>query len=475
MQYVSTRGDKNARAFTDISFTAFAPDGGLWMPDEVPQVTPEKLHTWLGTDYAGLAFEIFHLFAPEIPRRDLWTLCRDAYQPKEFSFRRNPFDAEAVTPVTWLRDGVALLELSNGPTLAVDDLSLRFASLYLQRVLPEDKRPRILLGATSGDMGASAAHHFANIPGVDLVLVSPKDRMSQCQARILYNETAPNIHHLVGEGTFDDCQDLVNRVLADEEFCRENRIGAINSTLWMRIVSHLVYYFWSYLQAVDRVGEEVVYAVPAGNFGNAYAGWLAKRMGLPIMRLIVATNENDTFDRFVRTGVYRPRPSSETIQTTSPSMDISRAANVERFLYSFLKGDSRRVRELMVLLEDTGEFSLSAEEFARLRRCGLSSGSSDHPNRLEIIEEMFVNHHVFVDPHTADALYSGIILHPVGVKTLCLETVQPVKFPRMVRAATGHNPEWPFGYKEPPEVVTPPASHALSEEWLRGAVSEIGL
>ena len=264
MQYVSTRGDKKARAFTDISFTAFAPDGGLWMPDEVPQVTPEKLHTWLGTDYAGLAFEIFHLFAPEIPRRDLWTLCRDAYQPKEFSFRRNPFDAEAVTPVTWLRDGVELLELSNGPTLAFDDLSLRFASLYLQRVMPEEERPRILLGATSGDMGASAAHHFANIPGVDLVLVSPKDRMSQCQARILYNETAPNVHHLVGEGTFDDCQDLVNRVLADEAFCREHRIGAINSTLWLRIVSHLVYYFWSYLQAVDRVGEEVVYAVPAG-------------------------------------------------------------------------------------------------------------------------------------------------------------------------------------------------------------------
>lgn len=472
MHYVSTRGDKNARSFTDISFEAFAPDGGLRVPAEVPVVPLDKLQTWRGLDYAGLAFEIFHLFAPEIPRRDLWMLCRDAYQPKDFPYRRNPFEAEAVTPVTWLRDGVALLELSNGPTLAFDDLSLRFASLFYQRILSEEKRPKVLLGATSGDMGAAAAHAFANVPGVELVLLSPEGRMSKCQARILYRETAPNVHHVVGTGTFDDCQDLVNRVLADEAFVKAHRVGAINSTLWLRIVSHIVFYFWSYLQAVDHIGEEVVYAVPAGNFGNAFAGWFAKKMGLPILRLIVATNENDTFDRFVRTGVYKPRPSSETIQTSSPSMDISRAANMERFLHSILDGNTRRVRELTFLLDDTGEFSLSKEEFAKLRRLGLSSGSSDHPNRLEIIEEMHVNYDVFVDPHTADGLYSGIYLHPVGVKTLCLETVQAVKFPRMIRAATGMNPEWPLGYPVPPEEVPIPAAQTLSEEGIRRIVEE---
>ena len=189
---------------------------------------------------------------------------------------------------------------------------------------------------------------------------------------------------------------------------------------------------------MEHVGEEVVFAVPGGNFGNAYACWVAKQMGLPVMRLIVCTNENDAMDEFLRTGRYAPKPSNETIATSSPSTDISRAASFERFLFDVLGRDGERVKQLAHDLETKGEFTLTPDEFRKVRMSGVVSGSSNHPNRLEVIEQMHLEYDTYVDPHTADALFSGIYLHPVGVKTICVETVQPVKFPRMVKQATGH-------------------------------------
>ena len=230
----------------------------------------------------------------------------------------------------------------------------------------------------------------------------------------------------------------------------------------------IVYYFYGYLRAVERVGEEVVFAVPGGNFGNAYACWVAKKMGLPIMRLIVCTNENDAMDEFLRTGRYAPKPSSETIATSSPSTDISRAASFERFLFDVLGRDGARVRELAEDLKTKGEFTLTAEEFRKVRLSGVVSGSSNHPNRLEIIEQMHLEYDTYVDPHTADALFSGIYLHPVGVKTLCVETVQAVKFPRMVRQATGVAVEPPEDmadlFSRPLRKVQTPACEAAVRE-----------
>ena len=230
----------------------------------------------------------------------------------------------------------------------------------------------------------------------------------------------------------------------------------------------IVYYFYGYLRAVERVGEEVVFAVPGGNFGNAYACWVAKKMGLPIMRLIVCTNENDAMDEFLRTGRYAPKPSSETIATSSPSTDISRAASFERFLFDVLGRNGTRVRELAEDLKTKGEFTLTAEEFRKVRLSGVVSGSSNHPNRLEIIEQMHLEYDTYVDPHTADALFSGIYLHPVGVKTLCVETVQAVKFPRMVRQATGVAVEPPEDmadlFSRPLRKVQTPACEAAVRE-----------
>ena len=377
------------------------------------------------------------------------------------------FTAEEITPVKWLHDQVGLLELSNGPTLAFDDIALQFMSRLFDTSFAQG-RPRTLLGATTGDMGAAAEAAFGGHKNIKVVMLSPKDRMSQFQAAQLYSNQDPNVVNIEVNGTFDECQDIVRTILEDREYAKAHGLGAINSVLWARIVPQIVYYFYGYLRAVERVGEEVVFAVPGGNFGNAYACWVAKKMGLPIMRLIVCTNENDAMDEFLRTGRYAPKPSSETIATSSPSTDISRAASFERFLFDVLGRDGTRVRELAEDLKTKGEFTLTAEEFRKVRLSGVVSGSSNHPNRLEIIEQMHLEYDTYVDPHTADALFSGIYLHPVGVKTLCVETVQAVKFPRMVRQATGVAVEPPEDmadlFSRPLRKVQTPACEAAVRE-----------
>ena len=362
---------------------------------------------------------------------------------------------------------IGLLELSNGPTLAFDDIALQFMSRLFDTSFAQG-RPRTLLGATTGDMGAAAEAAFGGHKNIKVVMLSPKDRMSQFQAAQLYSNQDPNVVNIEVNGTFDECQDIVRTILEDREYAKAHGLGAINSVLWARIVPQIVYYFYGYLRAVERVGEEVVFAVPGGNFGNAYACWVAKKMGLPIMRLIVCTNENDAMDEFLRTGRYAPKPSSETIATSSPSTDISRAASFERFLFDVLGRDGARVRELAEDLKTKGEFTLTAEEFRKVRLSGVVSGSSNHPNRLEIIEQMHLEYDTYVDPHTADALFSGIYLHPVGVKTLCVETVQAVKFPRMVRQATGVAVEPPEDmadlFSRPLRKVQTPACEAAVRE-----------
>lgn len=447
MQYISTRGEAPLQAFRDIIFEGYAPDGGLYVPAEFPKIDLQTLRTWKGMSYAALAVEILHLFAQSMPRHDLWRICSDAYQPSNFPHCRTPFGPEEVTPIKWLHDQVGLLELSNGPTMAFDDLAMGFLARLFDK-FHEPGKTLTLLGATTGDMGAAAEAAFGGHKDIRVVMLSPKGRMSQFQAAQLYSNTAPNVTNIEIDGTFDQCQDIVRSILEDREFAKAHGLGAINSVLWARIAVQIVYYFYGYLNAVERVGEEIVFAVPGGNFGNAYACWVARKMGLPIMKLIVCTNENDAMDEFLRTGRYCPKPSSETIATSSPSTDISRAASFERFLFDVLGRNGARVKELLAQLEEKGEFTLTPDEFRRVRMSGVVSGSSNHPNRLEVIEQMHIEFDTYIDPHTADALFSGIYLHPVGVKTLCVETAHAVKFPKMVRQATGQIVEPPEDLKD---------------------------
>ena len=447
MQYISTRGEAPLRTFRDIIFEGYAPDGGLYVPAEFPKIDLQTLKTWKGMSYSALAVEVLHLFAQSMPRPELWRICSDAYQPSNFPHCRTPFGAEEVTPIKWLHDQVGLLELSNGPTMAFDDLAMQFLSRLFDK-FHESGKTLTLLGATTGDMGAAAEAAFGGHRDIRVVMLSPKGRMSQFQAAQLYSNTDANVANIEIDGTFDQCQDIVRSILEDREFSERLGLGAINSVLWARIAVQIVYYFYGYLRAVDYVGEDVVFAVPGGNFGNAYACWVARKMGLPIMKLIVCTNENDAMDEFLRTGRYCPKPSSETIATSSPSTDISRAASFERFLFDVLGRDGRRVKELLSDLASKGEFTLTPDEFRLVRRSGVVSGASNHPNRLEVIEQMHIEFDTYIDPHTADALFSGIYLHPVGVKTLCVETAHAVKFPKMVRQATGQIVEPPEDFRD---------------------------
>ncbi len=476
MRYVSTRGDNTPHSFSEILHEGFAPDNGLYVPEQYPTVTLEQLRQWKGLSYASLAYEIIHLFAPELPTDMLWRLVNETYQGKNFPHRRDWFRSDAVTPVTWLRgdDGIGLLELSNGPSLAFDDIALQFLSrLFDER--PKDETLN-LLGASTGDMGCAAETAFANKDGVKLILLSPKGRMSEFQAAQLYSCQAPNVYNLEIDGTFDNCQDIVNELLKDRTWSKARSLSSINSVLWGRILLQIVYYFHAYLEAIRHCGEEIVFVVPCGNFGNAFAAWVARRMGLPIMRLILSTNENDAMDAFFRTGKYHPKPSSETIQTSSPSADISRAANFERFLFELLGRDAERVRTLMTDLEEKGEFELTKEEFQKLRLSGVICGTSSHPNRLEMMEWMHVEYNTYVDPHTADTLFCGVYMHPVGVKTLCAETVSPVKFASMVKFATGSTVELPEAfqdiYQRPLKKKTLPADINVIREEIDRIVSE---
>lgn len=446
MQYISTRGAAAEKTFADILFEGYAADGGLYVPKEYPKVSLAELAQWRGLDYAGFAWRTFSLFWPELDSNKLWSLCRDCFQPNHYPFGRDRFKHE-VAPTTWLHDGVGIMELANGPTLTFDDHSMRFLMLANERELAGPQTERVLLGATTGDMGASCEHFFADKPGVKVVMLAPKGRMTRFQEAQLYSCLAENVLNIEVDGTFDDCQDIVTALLTDEDFRKANRLNAVNTVLWARIATQVVCYFYAYVNAVEKLGEDVVFTVPAGNFGNAFAGWVAKKMGLPIMRIIIATNENDAMDRFMRTGTYAPRPSSETVLTSSPSMDISRAANFERFLFEVLDRRADRVAALMAQLREEGSFTLEPEEFAKVRRSVFTSGTSTHADRLEIMESMHVEYHALVDPHTADCLYSGIYLHPVGVRTICFETVQPLKSRRIVEESTGVRMEAPEAFR----------------------------
>ena len=473
MLYISTRGAADGKTFADIAFEGFARDGGLYVPESYPKFTREDIAMLRGRDFSGVAYEILKRFWIRIPAEKLWVVCRDAWKSEFFPHGRDMFKSHEIAPVLWLQDDVGLFELSNGPTLSFDDVSMLFLKRLHEEHLGTEPQHMTLLGATTGDMGASAEYAFkSDCPdAARVVMLSPKGRMSKFQSAQLYSEKSSNILNLEVEGTFDDCQEIVRKLLRDDAFRQENRLGAVNSYLWARIAVQVACYFYAYLEATGTRDEQVVFCVPGGNFGNAFAGYVARMMGLPILKLLIATNENDAMDRFLRTGTYNPRPANETVLTSSPSMDISRAASFERFLFEVLGRNGARVSELMCELEEKGSFTLTAEEFALVRRCGLASGTSNHANRLEIIEHLNIRYETTIDPHTADCLYTGVYLHPVGVKTICFETVQAAKFPKMTKLAVGHTVPLPDDFKDIFErdlkFTEIPADEALVREAVR--------
>ncbi|TMH47499.1 MAG: threonine synthase [Betaproteobacteria bacterium] len=422
MRYVSTRGGMEPQPFSAILLEGLAPDGGLAVPESYPRFSAAELARLRPLSYRGLAFEILSRYADDIPPADLRAIIDRTYTAATFG-------SDEITPVTTLEPRLHLLRVANGPTLAFKDIALQLLGRLFEHVLAKDGITLNVLGATSGDTGSSAEYALRGKRGIKVFMLSPKGRMSPFQTAQMYSLADANIFNLAIEGVFDDCQDLVKAVAGDAEFKARHRLGAVNSINWARIAAQIVYYFKGYLAVARGNGEEVDFAVPSGNFGNILAGHVAKAMGLPIRRLILATNENDVLDEFFKSGRYRIRTAGETLSTSSPSMDISKASNFERFVFDLVGRDPAVVRELWVQVVRDGGFDLAGTPSERrLAESGFVSGKSTHADRLATIRHVAERFGVIVDPHTADGIKVGLERRDPGVALICIETALPAKF-----------------------------------------------
>jgi threonine synthase len=443
MKYVSTRGQAAGRAFSEILLEGLAPDGGLYLPERYPLIDTPTLERWRDLPYHEVAFEILSLYIDDIPPADLHELVARTYTAAIFGDTR-------ITPVRPLEDGIYLEGLSNGPTLAFKDVAMQLLGNLFEYELARRGETLNVLGATSGDTGSAAEYALRGKRGIHVFMLSPQGRMSPFQQAQMFSLQDPNIHNIAVQGVFDDCQDIVKAVSNDLQFKRRHRIGTVNSINWARLLAQVVYYFVGYLQATTaRTGPadpapQVSFAVPSGNFGNICAGHVARMMGLPIRRLVLATNENNVLDEFFRTGTYRVRAGHETHETSSPSMDISKASNFERFIYDLVDRDTRRVKQLFEEgVGRAGSFTLTTDEFARIGRFGYVSGSSSHADRIATIADTYRRSGTIIDTHTADGLKVGRQYAEKGVPMIVLETALPAKFAESIVEAIGRRPPRP--------------------------------
>lgn len=444
VDYISTRDASHTPVkFTDILLGGLAPDGGLYLPAEYPQVDDATLTQWRTVlaeqGYAALAAEVIKLFVDDIPAEDIEAMTARAYTHPKFAH-------EEIVPVTELDDGLYLGHLSEGPTAAFKDMAMQLLGELFEYELGRRGETMNILGATSGDTGSSAEYAMRGRKGIRVFMLTPKGRMSPFQQAQMFGLDDPNIFNIAVDGVFDDCQDIVKAVSADAEFKEKYRIGAVNSINWARLMAQVVYYISSWIKVTESNDQEVSFSVPTGNFGNVCAGHVARQMGVPIDRLIVATNENNVMEEFIRTGYYRPRRREMTLATSSPSMDISRASNFERFLYDLLQGDAARVEHLLDMAHTQGGFSLAEDRIMAdvIDEFGFGAGRSDHDKRLATIKDTWERFNVLIDPHTADGVWVARDWRKdVDTPIVCLETALPVKFAETINEAIGRDPEVP--------------------------------
>src|ERR1035437_3884963 len=442
MHYLSTRGGAAAASFSDILLGGLMSDGGLAMPESYPQIASAELTVWRRLSYPDLAFEIIRRYADDIPQSDLRRIIARTYTAATFR-------SDEITPVRQLQPGIHFLGLSYGPTLAFKDIAMQLLGNLFEYALAQGGRELNILGATSGDTGSAAEYAMRGKRGIRVFMLSPHKKMSAFQTAQMFSLQDPNIFNIAIEGVFDDCQDMVKAVSNDLEFKARQKIGTVNSINWARVVAQVVYYFRGYLSATTSNEQKVSFAVPSGNFGNICAGHIARMMGLPIDKLIAATNENDVLDEFFRTGVYRVRKAAETYQTSSPSMDISKASNFERFIFDLLDRDGDRVRALFQKVDRDGGFDLSGkhgsdgDEFKKVAQYGFQSGKSTHQDRLDTIRDIQDEYGITIDTHTADGVKVAREHLVPGVPMIVLETALAAKFNETILEALGTDAERP--------------------------------
>jgi len=475
MKYISTRGDQSPKHFCDILLEGLAPDGGLYLPEHYPQVDDATLSRWRNVyqnqGYAELAFEVLSLYIDDIPSADLRALCRKTYTAEVFG-------STEIVPLRPLENGIWLEALSNGPTLAFKDMAMQLLGNLFEFELARRGEQLNILGATSGDTGSAAEYAMRGKKGVRVFMTSPLGRMSPFQQAQMFSLMDDNIFNIAVEGVFDDCQDMVKAVSNDLDFKRQYKIGTVNSINWARLLAQVVYYFAGYFQATQKNTEKVSFTVPSGNFGNVCAGHVARMMGLPIARLVVATNENDVLDEFFKTGVYRVRSSADTHETSSPSMDISKASNFERFVFDLLGRDGARIKSLFGdALARVGYFDLNAHPaFSQAAvRYGFDSGKSSHADRLATIKDIYARHGMMIDTHTADGVKVAREHVQAGVPMIVLETALPIKFAATIIEATGREPDRPAKFEGiealPKRVVSMPADVQAIKTFIAGHCS----
>ena len=481
MRYLSTRAASSDKAerkrFCEILLEGLAPDGGLYLPESYPQVDDATLTQWRSLSYADLAFEILSLYIDDIPAADLKAICAKTYTEEIFG-------SQEIVPIRPLEDGLYLQALSNGPTLAFKDLAMQLLGNLFEYELARRGEELNILGATSGDTGSAAEYAMRGKKGVRVFMTSPSGRMSPFQQAQMFSLQDDNIHNIAIDGVFDDCQDIVKAVSNDLAFKRQYKIGTVNSINWARLMAQVVYYFSGYFQATQAPTlvasrtalppegaaapadwqsqirgpglkeqlppPKVSFTVPSGNFGNVCAGHVARSMGLPIDKLVVATNENDVLDEFFRSGVYRVRGSADTHETSSPSMDISKASNFERFVFDLLGRDGAKTKSLFHdQLASHGSFDLSGDPAfqSAAQRYGFVSGKSTHADRLATIRDTYQRFGSMIDTHTADGLKVAREQLQPGVPMIVLETALPIKFAATIEEALGRSPDRPARFE----------------------------
>ncbi len=444
MKYISTRGGAAPQSFCDILLGGLAPDGGLYLPESYPQVSGTELAEWRELPYPALALRILQKYIDDIPACDLKTLVDRTYTERTYRWCRPGRDASDITPLTTLAPGLHLLELSNGPTLAFKDMAMQLLGNLFEYVLEQRGEAINILGATSGDTGSAAEYAMRGKQGVRVFMLSPEGKMSAFQRAQMYSLQDENIINIAIRGMFDDCQDIVKAVSNDADFKSRYKISAVNSINWARVLAQVVYYFKGYFAATRSNEEQVSFCVPSGNFGNICAGHVARMMGLPIARLVLATNENDVLNEFFRTGIYRPRGAADTYVTSSPSMDISKASNFERFVFDLVGRDPAVVREFWASVDAGGSFDLNGSPYmAQLPVFRFISGKSTHVDRLATIREVWQTYQVMIDTHTADAVKVARENTVPCDQMVVLETAQPVKFAETIQEALGCEPSRP--------------------------------
>jgi len=416
MRYISTRGETASLSFKDAVITGLAPDGGLLLPEQIPDVAAE-LAGWRGLSFQALAVEVMSRFIGDVSREDLTRIVQISYQR---------FDAPEVTPVVRL-DDLTLLELFHGPTLAFKDVALQFLGNLFEHILTERRERLNVIGATSGDTGSAAIAGLLGKSRIAIFVMYPQGRTSALQELQMITVVDDNVHNLAIEGSFDDCQGILKRIFGDLEFKQRFHLGAVNSVNWARVLAQIVYYIYSYLLVAEE-DEALTFSVPTGNFGDIFAGLMAARMGLPVDRLILATNENDTLTTFFNTGRYR---RGQVRFTITPAMDIQVASNFERFLYYRLGEDGEAVGSFMQSFADKGEASVEVDGPV----CDLIEAISiDTDATLAEMREVYERHHYVLDPHTAVGVAAARRL-PRQSRVICLATAHPAKFPESVKRA----------------------------------------